>query len=137
MVYKEGMKNLAVDNAAVYKERKQDMRRWLKEKMIDNVDLYCPLFITNKHFWTDLKIEQKVRRIIQNIDKKMAATLGRLDGEQCEDAEQENLVEYCDCNEEGSLSRICDINSQCPCKDFYRGERCEIGELRLIDNFDT
>ena len=137
MVYNEGMKNLAVVNAAVYKERKQDLRRWLKEKMIDNVDLSCPLFITNKHFWTDLIIEQKVRKIIQNIDSKMVATLDRLDGGQCEVVEQENLVEYCGCTEEGSLSRICDINSQCPCKDSYRGEKCEIGEFRLFNNFYT
>ena len=95
---------------------------------MENDSLSCPLFITRKHFWTDPVRELRVKSFIQNIDNNVMAALNRLDAGQCEHVEQENLRQHCNCNDVGSHSILCDLHSQCSCKDYYRGKRYEIGE---------
>ena len=36
----------------------------------------------------------------------------------------EDLSKHCQCDSRGSVSEICDINSQCKCKKVYDGQRC-------------
>ena len=119
---------LALHVLDVDKRRQADLKKWLEDKIVKNDSLSCPLFITKKQFWTDPVKELTVKNYIQNIDNNFLAALNRLDAEHCEHVEQDNLRQYCNCNDVGSHSMICDLHSQCSCKDYYRGKTCEIGE---------
>jgi len=38
-----------------------------------------------------------------------------------------NCFSACDCNEQGSLSNVCDVESgQCSCKSNYGGRTCDL-----------
>ena len=124
----EKLRGLALHILDVNKRRKGDLKKWLEDKIVQNDSLSCPLFITRKQFWTDPVRELRVRKFIQNIDNNFMANLTRLDAGHCEHVGQDNLRQYCKCNDVGSNSVICDLHSQCSCKDYFRGKRCEIGE---------
>ena len=124
----EEQKSVALYVLDVNKRRRADLKRWLKEKITENASLACPLFKTRKQFWTDPVVELRVKKFIQNVDNSLMAAVNKLDSEYCEQVTQDNLREYCACNHVGLHSLICDSQSQCSCKDSYKGKRCQIGE---------
>jgi len=122
----KNLRGVAVNYLAVDKKRKEETRLWLKKKIIDSIELACPLFVTSKQYWTNPIFVQKIKDFIRKTDGTFLSKLDGLDIGQCESVEQENLIKYCGCNKDGSQSLICDIYSKCNCKKNFTGQKCDL-----------
>ena len=102
--------------------RKGELRGWIHEKIISNVAITCPLFVTHKIFWGNELKMKKVLNYIKQVDPSFSAALTSLTPEQCEAVTKTNLEEFCQCSEEFISDHhvdfpLCDAKRQC----YYGG----------------
>ena len=114
--------------------RKKEMKTWIRNKIMKNDSLVCPLFIADIGNWKYSIYMQHTKNFIMDIDSTMVDRLKGLTSEYCQAVVNNRVKEFCQCNEEGVISIYCDIDGKkCHCNDKFRGEKCLIRNSK----FDT
>lgn len=106
-------------------DRKQKMRTWLLEKIIQNDDISCPLFSSDKgtqvFFWYSSQMQEQVLSSM----KQIVGSVPSKNPSECSKLREANMKKHCQCSLVGSRSGVCDIRSHCFCKPMYEGQTCQ------------
>ena len=106
------------------KLRNKKIKKWMEDNILGNEYFACNLFVTNKGFWSDPNLDLRVRNYFHYLDEGLLSEIKRLDHSTCEALLKTNTKEFCQCDEQGSLSYDCDPSKNCQCKPFWEGQKC-------------
>ena len=117
----------------VAEHRKDKLRKWIHNKIISNIKISCPLFVTHKHFWGNELKMRKVLSHIKQVDPTFSTALTSLNPERCKEVTKTNLDEFCQCPGEEFISTLHTCNSKRQCK-YKKGMGTFIGHLLILLN---
>ena len=107
------------------KSRNKEIKKWMKVNILGNEYFACNLFVT-KGFRRDQNLDLRVRNYFHYLDEELLSKVKQLDPSTCEALLRTNTKEFCQCDEQGSLSYVCDPLKKCPCKSVWEGQKCSI-----------
>ena len=116
-------KDLSLSYLDVAKRRNKEIKKWMKYNILGNEYFACNLFVT-KGFWSDQNLDLRVRNYFHYLDEGLLSEIKRLDHSTCKALLKTNTKEFCQCDEQGSLSYDCDPSKNCQCKPFWEGQKC-------------
>ena len=118
-------RELSLSYLDVAKTRNKEIKKWMKYNILGNEYFACNLFVT-KGFWSDQNLDLRVRNYFHYLDEGLLSEVKQLDPSTCEALLQTNTKEFCQCDEQGSLSYVCDPLKKCQCKPSWEGKKCSI-----------
>ena len=95
----------------------------MKVNILGREHFACNLFVT-KGFWSDPNFDLRVRNYFHYLDEGLLSEVKQLDPSTCEALLQTNTKEFCQCDEQRSLSYVCDSLKTCQCKPSWEGQKC-------------
>ena len=113
----------ALPYLSLAKSRNKEIKKWMKYNILGNEYFACNLFVT-KGFWSDQNLDLRVRNYFHYLDEELLSKVKQLDPSACEALLRTNTKEFCQCDEQGSLSYVCDPLKKCPCKSVWEGQKC-------------
>lgn len=115
----------ALHYLSLAKSRNKKIKKWMEDNILGNEYFACNLFVT-KGFRRDQNLDLRVRNYFHYLDEELLLKVKQLDPSTCEALLRTNTKEFCQCDEQGSLSYVCDPLKKCPCKSVWEGQKCSI-----------